>query len=142
RHNLQGFEKDQEILTQISNGIAELIQDEIVFESFMEAYLSQQRIESRLSLDVLGNGAINSLTSGAKVRVNANLLYCFSGRKFLINGGVVNLDEVGFELVRYIHDYGSCDVSSICEIFSQYESSVVKDLLFKLSINDVIEFSC
>jgi 50S ribosomal protein L16 3-hydroxylase len=142
RHNLQGFEKDQEILTQISNGIAELIQDEIVFESFMEAYLSQQRIESRLSLDVLGNGAINSLSSGAKVRVNANLLYCFSGRKFLINGCVVNLDEVGFELVRYIHDNGSCDVSSICEIFSQYESSVVKDLLFKLSINDVLEFSC
>lgn len=139
RKNLTNFEDDEEIITNISEKIAEIIKDRKHYQNFMMNYLGEQRVPSMLSLDVLGNGRVSEFDANQKLSLNANLLYFFQEDFVIINGNKINVDEVSLKLIKYLFDHQCSTVATVLAEFETYPSQKINDLLFKLAIEDVIE---
>lgn len=139
RKNFHNYENDKESLIAIKNSISDSLDDKSVYESFMCDYLGQQRVDSKLSLDVLGNSDVRVLSESQKIKVNANTLPFFSEGFVVINGNRINIDSVSGDLIKSVFDKGLCTVADVAESFDGNSKRKVNALLFELGINDVIE---
>ncbi|WP_028628523.1 JmjC domain-containing protein [Metapseudomonas resinovorans] len=139
RKNFHDFERDKESLRTIAASLGAAVSDRSNFEKFMRAYIGQHRVDSKIALHILGDGSNHQLDLKQIVRLNANLLYRFSEGFVVINGNKINIDDVGFELIEFIHNQGICSVARIQERFSEHGEDLVNKALFQLALNDVIE---
>ena len=139
RKSLSNFEHDTEVINNLSDQVADLIKDKNHYQNFMMNYVSEQRVPSMLSLDVLGNGKFTKLDANQKLRLNANLLYFFEEGFFIINGNKINVDEISLKLIQYLFDHPCSSVLKILSQFPIYPAEKVNDFLFKLALEDVIE---
>ena len=139
RRNLHSYEASQKSLERFSQEFAELMSSQDAFESFMTDYISQQRMDSKISLGVLGNSKIQQLEKSHQVRLNANLIYRFSGDFMIVNGNRLNVDASGKKLITYLHDFHFCSVDDIISRFPDYPDNKIQEVLFQFALNDVIE---
>ncbi|MFJ2380409.1 JmjC domain-containing protein [Pseudomonas protegens] len=139
RKNFHNFERDRKTLENIAASLGGAIRERDNFDDFMQAYIGMHRVDSKIALHVLGDGSNHKLDVLQNVRLNANLLYRFSGGFVVINGNKINFDEVGIKLIEYIRDASVCSVIQIQESFSGYSAELINDVLFQLAINDVID---
>lgn len=141
RRNLHDYEESQESLECFGREIGKLMSSRGIFEDFMADYIGQHRIESRISLGVLGNKKTSRLEKSQQVRLNANQLYQFSNGVMIVNGNRLNVDKIGQRLIIHLHNHHLCSVDGIMTEFSDYPANKLHDLLFQLALNDVIELT-
>lgn len=139
RRNLHGYEESRESLESFGREFGELVANQKVFEQFMADYLGQHRLDSRISLGVLGNGKVERLADTQQIRLNANLLYCFAEGFLLVNGNKLDVDEISRQLIEYLYERRVCTVSEVLVEFSDHQGDKLHGLLFELGLNDVIE---
>lgn len=139
RKNFHDFRRDRESLENIAASLGEAIRDRDNFDRFMEVYIGQHRVSSKIALHVLGDGTNHELDLNQAIRLNVNLLYRFSEGFLVVNGNKINVDDVGIELIEFIRDAGTCTVAQVQERFSGWGDGLVNNLLFQLAINDAIE---
>ena len=139
RKNFHNYDNDKKNLIAMKNSISDLFDDKNVYENFMRDYLGQQRVDSKLSLDVLGNSDVKFLSEAQKIKVNANTLPFFSEGFVVVNGNKVNVDSISGSLIENVFDKGLCTVFDVLDSFDEKSKDKVNALLFELGINDVIE---
>lgn len=139
RRNFHEFGRDEQSLKNIAVSLGASVNDRSNYEKFMQAYIGQHRVDSKIALHILGDGSNHQLDLKQIVRLNAHLLYRFSDGFVVINGNKTNIDDVSFELIEYIYHQGDCSVSGIQERFSGHGADIVNKTLFQLALNDVIE---
>lgn len=139
RKNFHNYDNDKKNLIAMKNSISDLFDDKNVYENFMRDYLGQQRVDSKLSLDVLGNSDVKFLSEAQKIKVNANTLPFFSEGFVVVNGNKVNVDSISGSLIKNVFDKGLCTVFDVLDSFDEKSKDKVNALLFELGINDVIE---
>lgn len=139
RKNLSNFENDTETLSSLSGQVAETIKDKNSYQNFMINHLAEQSLPCMLSLDVLGNGKINQLNCNQKLYLNANVLYYFEESFVIINGNKINVDDISLNLIQYLFNHSYSSVQDILDHFKDYSPEKINQLLFQLSIENVIE---
>jgi len=138
RKNLTDFKKDTELINDLNNRISEKIIDKKYYEKFMMYYLENHNINSNLSLDILGNGNINELSSDQKVFLNSNLLYFFEENFLVINGNKINLDNISIELLIFLFDNPYSSVQDLINKFNDFPPDKINSLIFKLCLENII----
>lgn len=138
RKNFSNFEDDQVLLNNISSHILEVIKDKKSYENFMMNHMFNHNVSSSLSLNVLGNGKVNKLPEDQKLCLNANTLYLFNENTLIINGNKVSVDNISFDLIKYIYNNPFTLVRNIISHFSEQSESKINKLLFSLSIENII----
>lgn len=139
RKNFRLYQQDESVLNSIGDSIRELVVNRANYEDFMSDYIGQHRINSTISLDILGNGQVGSLASAQRLRLNANLLYQGVEGCIVVNGNKMNVDGVSFKLIEYIFLNPLCTVEHVCCAFASYQEDLLNTLLFKLGLSDVVE---
>lgn len=140
RQNLHSYKEDTETLAQLGQELKELISSKDIFESFMAHHIGQHRTDSTISLDKLANKkSASQLEENLQVRLNACLLYRFTESFLIVNGNRITTDEESFGLIQYLHTAGSCPVADIVRSFPECSPQKVKELLFNLAMNDIID---
>ncbi|MCH7309028.1 cupin domain-containing protein [Acinetobacter sp. NIPH 1852] len=139
RQNFTNFECDKEMIDNISHEIAEILKDKDYYESFMMHQLGNHHVPSMFSLDILGNGKVDKLHIGQKIRLNVNLLYFFDKGFVIINGNKVNVDELSLKLIKHLYENPYSSVDQVSKEFVDHPVEKINRLLFQLAIQDVIE---
>lgn len=139
RKNFSNFKTDIKTINNLSNHVAEIINDKNCYQSFMMRHLAEQSVPSIFSLDILGNGKVNHLSSNQKMYLNTNLLHHFDEGFVIINGNKINIDNISLDLIQYLFDHPYSCVKDIEDNFKNYSTEKVNKLLFQLSIENVIE---
>jgi 50S ribosomal protein L16 3-hydroxylase len=138
RKNLSNFEESEEILTNISDKLPNLIKDKRYYDLFMMSHLENHYIPSTLSLDVLGNNKVDRLDPSQKLCLNTNVFYLFDETFIIANGNKVNLDDVSLKLIKFLAESPYSSVKDICAQFDKELEEKINKLLFELSIENII----
>lgn len=138
RKNFLSFDKDREILENISNKFSEIIKNKASYEAFMMNHLENHQISSTLSLDVLGNGKVNELDPNQKICINANLIYIFEDNSIIVNGNQLKVDTTSLEIIKYIYEHPYSTVTDIYSKFGSNSLDKIKKFIFKLSLENII----
>lgn len=139
RRNLHNFEDSRASLVCFGDQFGELLSNRELFERFMADYIGQQRVDSKISLEKLGNNKFHKLEYSQAIILNANLIYHFSDGFLILNGNKINIDSIGVKLINYIIKNKQCKVGDIIFEFSDFPAIKLQELLFQLALNDVIE---
>ncbi|MDO4682881.1 MAG: cupin domain-containing protein [Lautropia sp.] len=128
-------------LSIASNDFSKIIDSEKNFQEFMDYYIGEQRINSPLCTDTLGNPSFKNFSLDSRIEINAPFFYESSreGSYVILNGVKINSDEEGLKLLRHIEQQGSCRIHELMQKFSPENESLIQDLVLNLAMNDVVQ---
>jgi len=139
RLSLLGWDSSELAVREVAEYIKRQIQDPNNFERFEQAFLSSSRLESPLSMQNLGNSAVQHLCGSQRVRISSNSLKDI-GRGFVVaNGTKVILDNVGAELLGFLNGHSSVRMCDLLQHFSGLDGLRLNRLIIELCKQDVLE---
>lgn len=139
RQSLFSWQSDKTEINNLADNIAIIIKDKKYYDEFMQEFIANQRFETDINLEILGNVKINKLPMNAKLRLNSNQYYDKSNKYIIANGTKLTLDSKFKDILLYIAQYPQVSVLNILDKFNSMERNQVMDTLYSLCINDILE---
>ncbi|MFJ2466764.1 JmjC domain-containing protein [Pseudomonas sp. NPDC087615] len=138
RRALENHDQDKDSIKALSEQIAQLMNDPVCYQAFMEGHVGDQVLETRLNLEKLGDGSVGVLDAGEKIRFN--VLRSDLADEYLVtsSGKFSFKDELG-ALKTYLMEHPLTTVAEIEANFPHASRPQLSELLYLLASNGVVE---
>ncbi|MCR6476514.1 cupin domain-containing protein [Variovorax sp. ZS18.2.2] len=134
-----GDEKDDRAtISALSEHISALMNDSASYRNFMEQHLGEQRIETRLNLDLLGDANVKSLETHLKVRLNVLQPDAAEDHFATSTGKIYFRDELR-DLKGFLARNPETTIGALLEQFQDRNPREVHDVILSLATRGVIE---
>lgn len=139
RQSFRGWEADKGNIQDMAQQVAGLIASPESYESFMQAFLGDQRVDSPFMMECFGNPHSDGLPDDALLRLNAVDISTLEKGYVIANGTKINVDEEGIKVLETLgsRDKTGLDLLTVgCDAEQQVK---IKALVMQLGMLDVIE---
>ena len=139
RQSFRGWEADKGNIQDMAQQVAGLIASPESYESFMQAFLGDQRVDSPFMMECFGNPHSSGLPDDALLRLNAVDISTLEKGYVIANGTKINVDEEGIKVLETLgsRDKTGLDLLTVgCDAEQQVK---IKALVMQLGMLDVIE---
>ena len=139
RQSFRGWEADKGNIQDMAQQVAGLIASPESYESFMQAFLGDQRVDSPFMMECFGNPHSDGLPDDALLRLNAVDISTLEKGYVIDNGTKINVDEEGIKVLETLgsRDKTGLDLLTVgCDAEQQVK---IKALVMQLGMLDVIE---
>lgn len=141
RKPLSSWQNDQENIQSLAENIATMIADQANYEQFMQEFIANHRLPSKLNLELLGNNQVSKLPLSATLRLNSTQSYDDDSEYIIANGTKLDLNSSLKPVLIYIANHPSISVSDILAKFTDLDTDVLQNSLYQLCVNDVLEIA-
>lgn len=139
RLSLSDWETDQEIIRELSHQLKDAIDNQDNYFSFMQEYISAQRVESNLAMELFADSKINTLPKTAQIRLNSNQHYHEASEYIIANGTKLNLDSELKAMILFLAQHPCSTVESIIQHFPSIAEDKLQNVLYQLCLSDILE---
>jgi len=138
RHSMSVWNQDQESLQSVAAHIAGILNDPKSYQCFMDEFSGQQRVESRLAIDLFGNPDVTQVPESVEIRLNANAIRELDDSYLIANGVRLNLDPMGQRLLRCIAETPGITLGALFVRLPEMDVEKLRVLVFELCRQDVL----
>ncbi|MPW90440.1 hypothetical protein C0149_08700 [Moraxella catarrhalis] len=139
RQSLSSWQEDKVSIENLADKISNFIKNERSYKEFMNEFVGNQRLETNLNLEILGDVKTSILPDSAKLSLNSNQHYNEDSQFIIANGVKLNLDSDLEPIVVYIAQNPGVLVGDIFKLFNYIDRDKISASLYNLCINDVFE---
>ncbi|WP_395605994.1 JmjC domain-containing protein [Pseudomonas sp. B16120] len=135
---LENHEQDHQAIRALSEHIGQLMNDPACYQRFMEEHVGEQVLETRLSLETLGDLSIKTLAGHTGIRFN--ILRSDLAQDYVINhNGKFSFKDELQSLKIFLTKHPTTTVAEIEMSFPDFPKAQLSELLYLLATHGVIE---
>ncbi|VEG12775.1 JmjC domain-containing protein [Moraxella cuniculi] len=139
RKPLSNWQNDQENIQSLANNIANIIANKTNYDQFMQEFIANHRLPSKLNLELLGNNQVSKLPLSATLRLNSTQSYDDDSEYIITNGIKLNLDSDLKSVLIHIAKNPNISVDEILTVTNAIDTDKIAKTLYTLCANDVLE---
>ncbi|MDA3556169.1 cupin domain-containing protein [Acinetobacter sp. AOR15_HL] len=135
---LENYEFDKEELEKLSEHIRDSIINEEKYKQFMEEFFTNQRLESRLNIETLGNENTNWIPKNKLIRFNT-FRVDFHDEYLITSDGKISFKNELLKLKDFIINHKILPIQKILDEFKLMDKSKIEETLYYLAQQNFIE---
>lgn len=135
---LENYEADKDELAKLSEHIRDSITNEKKYKQFMEDFFTNQRIESRLNIETLGNENTNWIPKNKLIRFNT-FRVDFHDEYLITSEGKVSFKNELLKLKDFIINNKILSIQKILDEFKLMDESKIEETIYYLAQQNFVE---